>query len=85
MAYEVHKADQQHMEYLKSGHVLVTNVGAVCPSSDKQYMVCWLVPAMNRTTRLSNEQKDLDGIMAWIQMTRICDNGGSIDLRIKCY
>jgi hypothetical protein len=86
MAYEVHKADQQHMEYLKSDKFWSKHeVPFAQARSDKQYLYGMLVSSSRQTDNkvILTNKKDLDGIMAWIQMTRIYDNGGSIDLRIS--
>ena len=84
--YEIHRADNQHMEYLTSEAFWSKHgVSFLQAKCDKQYLYGILV---STTTKIDNKviltnKKDQDGILAWIQMTRDYDYGGSIELRIS--
>ena len=84
--YEIHRADNQHMEYLTSETFWSKHgVSFLQAKSDKQYLYGILV---STTTKIDNKiilknKKDQDGILAWIQMTRDYDYGGSIELRLS--
>jgi hypothetical protein len=82
--YEMHRASNQHMEYLTSDTFWSKHgVSFAQAKSDKHYLYGIL---LSTTTKIDNKiilanHKDLDGILAWIQMTRNYDYGGSIKIR----
>jgi hypothetical protein len=63
------------------------NVFYLQAKSDKQqYLYGILVSTCRQTPDnkvILERKRDLDGILAWIQMTRDYDHGGSIELRIS--
>jgi hypothetical protein len=84
--YEIHRASHQHMEYLTSEAFWSKHgVPFAQAQYDRQYLygiLLSLTRKIDNKVILANE-KDLDGILAWIQMRRNYDYGGSIQLRVE--
>jgi hypothetical protein len=82
--YELHKATHQHMDYLKSDDFWVRyEVPFEQAKNDKSYLYGILVGSGRKAANMVilKNKPDQDGIAAWIQMTRLYDNGGSIESR----
>jgi hypothetical protein len=83
--YEIHRTNNQHMEYLTSEAFWSKHgVPFAQAKYDRQYLYAIL---LSMTRKILNKvilanKKDLDGILAWIQMRRNYDYGGSIQLRV---
>jgi hypothetical protein len=84
--YEIHKAEFTHMEYLKSDAFWSSyKVPFAQAALDREYLYGLLFGSCRKKPNkiiLTNED-DLDGIMTWIQLRRLYDNGGSVKLRVN--